>query len=118
MPITSTKKYSITPRDLQKNFNGKQLIYISWDHHLLFAAPFTLCLLPETQFSELVFEGILPTLQADPDLEKINWHEVTWLKANQPWQPDFNKSLVDNGLVHKDQIRFHTPNLNTLCGTK
>ncbi|PHR84443.1 MAG: phenol hydroxylase [Colwellia sp.] len=118
MPIKSTKKYSVTPRDIQKNFNGKQLTYVSWDHHLLFSAPFILCLSPETQFSELVDEGILPTLQADPDLDKINWHEVTWLKANKPWVPDFSKSLADNGLVHKDQIRFHTPNLNTLCGTK
>ncbi len=43
MAVAAIKEYVGVPRDLVANFNGKQLVCASWDRHLLFAAPFLLC---------------------------------------------------------------------------
>ncbi|MBF7729129.1 phenol hydroxylase subunit P4 [Pseudomonas sp. N040] len=115
MPVVALKEYVGVARDRVENFNGKQLIYASWDHHLLFAAPFLLCLPPQTSFAELLETALKPLLLADPDAALIDWHNITWLKGNQPWVPDFAASLAANGIRHKDQLRFQTPGLNTVC---
>lgn len=114
MPVAAMKEYVGVPRDRVANFNGKQLVYASWDHHLLFAAPFLLCIAPQMTFRELVEGPIAALVQADPDAKNVDWTQVEWLKSNQPWTPDFDRSLADNGIGHKDQIRFRTPGLNTL----
>ncbi len=114
MAVTSLKEYIGVPRDTVANFNGKQLVYVSWDHHLLFAAPFLLCIPPQMTFREMV-EGPLTALtQPDPDAKNIDWSKVEWMKSNQAWVPNFGASLADNGIGHKDQIRMRTPNLNSL----
>ncbi|MDD2990817.1 MAG: phenol hydroxylase subunit P4 [Zoogloea sp.] len=115
MPVVAIKEYTATPRDRVENFNGKQIVYASWDRHLLFAAPFLLCLPPETPFGELVKGPLSMLVQPDPDAAAIDWTAVEWLKSNQPWTPDFNASLAANGIGHKDQLRFRTPGLNSLA---
>lgn len=115
MPVVANKEYQGVPRDRVANFNGKQLVYASWDRHLLFAAPFLLCVAPQMRFGELAEDVIGALVKADPDAARIDWSQVEWRKSNQPWTPDFSLSLADNGVGHKDQLRFHTPGLNTLC---
>ena len=115
MPVTATQEYVGVPRDAVANYNGKQLIYISWDHHLLFAAWLLLCVPPQMSFNSLI-ETLQPLLQADPDAASIDWQQVEWLKSNQPWTPDFERSLADNGIDHKHHLRMRTPGLNTLAG--
>ena len=56
----------------------------------------------------------LDSPRADPDAAAIDWSTVEWLKANQPWTPDFSLSLAANGIGHKDQLRFRTAGVNTL----
>ena len=46
MAVTSLKEYIGVARDRVENYGGKQIVYLSWDHHLLFAAPLMLCLPP------------------------------------------------------------------------
>lgn len=117
MSVKSTKDYIGVPRDLQANFDGKQLVYVSWDHHLLFAAPFLFCVPPQMTFKELVDGPLKQLSQPDPDAAAVDWAKVEWLKSNQPWTPNFAASLSENGIGHKDQIRFRTPGLNTLTPT-
>lgn len=114
MSVKAYKDYVGVPRDLVENFHGKQLVYVAWDHHLLFAAPFLLCLPPETSFRALVEGPLTALLQPDPDAAAIDWSTVEWLKANRPWVPDFDGSLAENGIRHKDQIRMRTPGLDWL----
>ncbi|MFZ4535147.1 phenol hydroxylase subunit P4 [Propionivibrio sp.] len=114
MPVAAIKEYIGVPRDTVANFNGKQLVYVSWDHHLLFASPFLLCLPPQTTFGELVNGPLAALTKPDPDAASVDWKKVEWLKSNQPWTPDFERSLADNGIGHKDQIRFRTPGLQSL----
>ena len=101
MALTSIREYIGVPRDLQANFNGKQLVYVSWDHHLLFAAPFLFCVPPQMSFKELVDGPLAALTQPYPDAASVDW-------------ADFAASLSENGIGHKDQIRFRTPGLNSL----
>lgn len=114
MSVKALKEYVGIPRDRVENFHGKQLVYVSWDHHLLFAAPFLLCLSPETSFRELVDGPLTALLQPDPDAAAIDWSRVEWLKSNRPWAPAFDRSLAENGIRHKEQVRFRTPGLDWL----
>ncbi|MND80346.1 phenol hydroxylase P4 protein [Pseudomonas linyingensis] len=115
MTVVARKEYVAVPRDRVENFNGKQLVFISWDHHLLLSAPIMFCLLPQATFGELIESHLLPLLQADPDTAALDWSKVEWLKEGQPWVPDFEASLAANGIGHKEQLRMHTPGLNTVC---
>lgn len=114
MAVTARKPYHAEPRDLQKNFVGNQLLYIAWDQHLLFAAPFLFCLPPDTLFQDLVEQRLKPLMAPDPDAASVDWAKVEWLKAGQPWTPDPAASLTANGIGHKCQLRFRTPGLNSL----
>lgn len=114
MPVAAIKEYIGVPRDSVVNFHGKQLVYASWDHHLLFAAPFLFCVPPQMMFRELVEGPLTALMQPDPDAASVDWTKVEWLKSNQPWTPDFERSLADNGIGHKDQLRLRTPGLKSL----
>lgn len=114
MAVASLKEYIGVARDRVENYGGKQIVYLSWDHHLLFAAPLMLCLPPATPFGEVLRGPLAALLQADPDAAALDWRKVEWLKDNRPFAPDFSRSLADNGIGHKDQLRFRTPGLNSL----
>ena len=114
MPVKAKKEYIGVARDSVSNYKGMQIVYASWDHHLLFAAPFLLFVSPQMRFSELLSGPLSALLQADPDAQKIDWTQVQWMKSTEKWTPDFNKTLAENGIGHKDQIRFQTPALRTL----
>jgi len=116
MPVTATKEYIGEVRDRVENFNGKQLLYVSWDQHLLFGSSLLVVTDPETQFREVVHEHLAPLLAADPDAERIDWDAVVWIKGSAAWAPSWDLSLRENGIVHKAHLRFQTPGLNTLCG--
>lgn len=117
MPVSSTTEYIGESRDVVEKFDGKQLVYVSWDHHQLFAASFLICVPPETRFADLVSASIAPLIAQDPDAAKIAWDEVEWLLGNAPFTPDFDQSLADNGIVHKASLRMRTPALNSVCGS-
>lgn len=114
MAVKSIKEYIGEPRDSVGHFHGNQLLFVSWDRHLLFAAPFLLYVNPETRFGDVVSGPLAALLQPDPDAAAIDWNRVEWLKANQPWTPDFERTLAENGISHKDQLRFRTPGPNSL----
>ncbi len=112
MAVTALRDYRFEPADALEHFHGNQLLYIGWDAHLIFCAPFCLPLPPGMPFGALVDEVLPGVFGAHPDFARIDWAQVRWLKSGQPWQPDFGRSLADNGLGHKDVIRFRTPGLD------
>lgn len=114
MPVKSIGAYTAIPADAQANFHGAQLVYASWDHHLLFAAPFIMPVSPDMRFKDWVSETLVPLISPDPDTPQIRWSEVQWHLGARAWQPDFERSLKENGVRHKAQIRMHTPGLNSL----
>ena len=116
MAVTSIRPYLTTPKDGVEKFHGGQLLYVGWDKHLMFYSPLTLCVPPTMRFGDLVANTLAGAYGPHPDFAKIDWSKAEWTKGGQPWTPDFNKSMADNGLGHKDAIRFSTPGLNGLFG--
>ncbi|MDR0780176.1 MAG: phenol hydroxylase subunit P4 [Pseudomonadales bacterium] len=116
MSTVTLKPYDFPAKDVRENFPAP-LLYIGWDDHLMFASPYCLPLPPDTPFGALE-SAVLPGIYGEhPDFGKIDWSAVQWLKSGQPWKPDPARSLADNGLRHKDVIRFRTPGLTGLKGS-
>lgn len=116
MNIRALDTYDFPAKDVQANFPAP-LLYIGWDEHLMFCAPVCLPLPPQTLFGALI-RDILPGVYGQhPDFAQIEWGQTQWLKSGQPWQPDANRSLADNGLGHKDVIRFRTPGLRGIANS-
>lgn len=117
MSVVAVKPYNFAPLDSLDKFHGSQLLYVGWDDHLMFCAPFALCLSPTALFRDIQTQ-ILPGIFAyHPDFASINWNKVEWLKSGKPWQPEPGQTLAGNGLKHKDVIRFRTPGLTGIKGS-
>lgn len=109
--------YSGVNKDRLENFHGNQLLYIGWEHHLLFCAPFAFPFPPDMPF-RAVIEQVLPgAFGYHPEFKQIDWSQAKWFKSGKPFAPDFDKSLADNGLKHKDVIKFLTPGLDGIKGS-
>lgn len=117
MATVAIKEYKFAAKDRVENFHGNQVLYVGWVDHLMFCAPLALPLPPATPFKALM-EQILPGIySAHPDFAKVDWKKVEWFKSAKPWTPDIEKSLADNGLVHKDSLKFRTPGLTGIKGS-
>jgi phenol/toluene 2-monooxygenase (NADH) P4/A4 len=117
MSTISVKPYAFEPADAEANFHGNRLLYIGWDDHLMFCAPFCIPVPPDMTFGAFV-GNVLPGLfGAHPDYASIDWSSAQWLHGGEAWQPDPARTLADNGLVHKDVIRLRTPGLTGIRGS-
>jgi len=116
MSVVALKPYSFPARDKLENFPAP-LLYIGWEDHLMICAPVALPLPPATPFGALA-QAVLPGVYGfHPDFAKIDWDKVEWSKSGQPWKPDPARSLAENGLKHKDAIRFRSPGLTGIKGS-
>jgi phenol hydroxylase P4 protein len=103
-------------KDSVDKFHGQQLLGIGWDQHLMYATPLCVPVPPQMPFGALV-EQVLPALFGQhPQFTQIDWSQVQWLRAGQPFEPALDRSLADNGLAHKSVLRFRTPELAGLYG--
>ena len=103
--------------DKVENFHGAQIVYMGWDHHLFFCAPFALPMPPDTPFRALIEETFPGIFGQHPEFEKINWDEAVWHLNGEPFEPQLDTSLIDQGIDHKSIIRFATPGLDGIGGT-
>lgn len=104
-------------KDGVENFHGNQLVYVGWDHHLMFCAPICLPLPPDMPFQALIGEVLPGAYGLHPDFQNIEWDQVQWTLDQEPFTPDLEKGLADNGVGHKSVIRFDTPGLDGLSGS-
>lgn len=112
--VAAVKPYQFAAPDRLENFHGNQLVYVGWDQHLMFCAPFCFPLPPAMPFGALV-EQVLPgAFGYHPEFARIDWKQAQWLKGGKPFTPDFARSLADNGIGHKDALRLRTPGLTGL----
>lgn len=116
MTIVSIGRYEVPAQDVRENFPAP-LLYIGWEDHLMFCAPVCLPLPPDTPFGALATAVLPGVYGAHPDFKRIDWATVQWLKSGKAWTPDPAKSLAENGLTHKDVIRFRTPGLTGIKGS-
>eukprot|EP01136_Pigoraptor_vietnamica_P037661 Opistho-1_new@105941 len=105
-------------KDTVDKFHGNQLLAIGWDRHLMYATPVCIPVPPQMPFGALV-ENVLPTLYGQhPQFAQIDWATVRWTRSSEAFEPQFDKSLVDNGLGHKALLRFSTPQSEQLRNTR
>lgn len=103
--------YPLIQRDTVDQFHGKQLLFLCWDNHLMFAAPFCIPVPRTLPFGALI-RDVLPELYGEhPEFEDIDWKRTQWFNSNKRFIPDVGKSLEQHGLGHKSLIRFRTPAL-------
>ena len=103
-------------KDSVERFHGKQLINIVWDRHLMFATPMCIPVPAAMPFGALV-QQVLPSLFGQhPQFAQIDWGRTQWLRSGEPFTPDMDRSLADNGLGHKAMLRFKTPDQAGLAG--
>lgn len=117
MTVKSIGEYSFRPLDLQENFHGQQLLYVSWDRHLMYCAPFALLVAPAQTFADLIEQVLRPAIAAHPDSARADLSSAIWYLNDEPFQPDLATSLEANGLRHKDMLRLDTPGLNGIAGS-
>jgi phenol hydroxylase P4 protein len=117
MSVAAIRKYEFEPADSQAKFHGARLLYVGWEDHLLFCAPFCFPLPPDMPFRALLDKVLPDAFGYHPDFARIDWNKTEWFKSGQPWQPDYDKSLGENGLRHKDVIRFRTLGLTGIAGS-
>ncbi|MGK8209051.1 phenol hydroxylase subunit P4 [Burkholderia cenocepacia] len=115
MAVIALKPYDFPIKDAVGNFPAP-LLYVCWEDHLMFPAPFCLPLPPDMPFGALARDVLPPAYGYHPDFAKIDWNRVEWFRSGKPWTPDASKSLADNGLGHKDLISFRTPGLDGIGG--
>ncbi|WP_322060099.1 phenol hydroxylase subunit P4 [Paraburkholderia sp. J63] len=115
MAVIALKPYDFPIKDAVGKFPAP-LLYVCWEDHLMFPAPFCLPLPPDLPFGALASD-VLPSVYGyHPDFAKIDWDRVEWFRSGEPWTPDAAQSLAGNGLGHKDLISFRTPGLDGLGG--
>lgn len=117
MATVAIGEYRFEPKDKVENFHGAQLLYVGWEDHLMFCAPLALPLPGATPFRALI-EQILPSIYSPhPDFAKVDWATVEWFKSSKPWRPNYDMTLAENGLKHKDTLRFVSPGLMGIKGS-
>jgi phenol/toluene 2-monooxygenase (NADH) P4/A4 len=118
MPVTAIGQYDFPPNDRVENFNGNLMIHLLWDEHLMFVAPISVPVPPDTPFEGLV-GAVLPQLYGrHPDFEKIVWQDVEWTLDGASFSPAPDQTLAGQGIAHKSLLRFKTPGLDGLFGAK
>lgn len=112
MPVQAiTPDYTGDIKDRVENFHGNQIVYVGWDHHLMFCAAFAYPLPPETPFRTLLEEVMPEAFSLHPEWDQIDWSTATWLLDGQPFEPQLDVAFKDQGIGHKSLLRFQTPNL-------
>jgi phenol hydroxylase P4 protein len=117
MAINTLGTYVDIVADAVENFHGNQLVYIDWDRHRMFSAAAAFPLPPEMPFGALLQEVIPGIWSGHPDYENLQWDSVEWILDDQPFVPNPDASLAENGIGHKSLLRFITPGLDGVDGS-
>lgn len=111
-----TPEYKGEKLDRLENFNGNQVVYVGWDHHLMFSAPFAYPLPPEMTFETLLTQVMPEAFGLHPEFSEINWDTVSWKLDEEEFVPQPHASLASQGIGHKSVLRFYTPDLKGFQG--
>ncbi len=112
-----TPDYTGERLDRMENFNGNQVVYLGWDHHLMFCAPVAFAVQPDTLFSKVLDELIPGAFSQHPEFDRVDWGAVQWHLNGEAFTPQADVALIDQGVDHKSILRFNTPGLDGIAGT-
>lgn len=116
MPVNALRDYKFEPLDVAANFHGASVIYAGWEGHMMFSSPYAWPLPPTLPFAHFVGGPLAQAFGQHPDWDQIDWGQARWTRNGEEFAPDFDKSVGENGLSHKDSLIFRTPNVTGLDG--
>ena len=115
--MTHIGDYPVLQQDAEDKFHGKHLLYLHWENHPMFAAPFCIPVPRTLPFGAVIME-VLPELYGEhPEFEDIDWKRTLWFSSGKRFIPDVGKSLEHHGLGHKAVVTFRTPALEGMRTT-
>lgn len=118
MAVTAIVENYVGERlDRVENFHGNQVLYIGWDNHLFFCAPVALPVPPDMLFGKVVEELIPGAFSLHPEFGQIDWDALQWHLNGEPFTPQAEVTLAEQGIDHKSILRFATPGLNGIKGS-
>jgi phenol hydroxylase P4 protein len=116
MSVKALGDYVFPPKDMVGNFPAP-LLYLGWDQHMMFCAPFAVPVPPTMLFKDVVGQLLPKLFGAHPDFGRIDWARVQWFRSSTLFTPAMDKSLAEQGFGHKSVLRFRTPGLEGLRGS-
>lgn len=117
MSVNAISEYPIEPKDRVEDFNGMQLLYVYWPHHLMFCAPFAMLVAPDMTFAAFVSEALEPAVVGHPDAQKADFLNADWRLNEEDFTPNPEATLADNGIDHKSMLTVTTPGLEGIQGS-
>ncbi|MGE0861957.1 MAG: phenol hydroxylase subunit P4 [Gammaproteobacteria bacterium] len=97
-------------------YGGDINFYIRWERHLMFACPAAYRAPTAMPLGEFLETMLKPDYAAHPDAARLDFSRCAWKLDRAPWQPDFARSIADNGIGHMSYIEFASPGLDGLHG--
>lgn len=117
MSVNAISEYHAEPKDRVEHFNGMQLLYVYWPHHLMFCAPFAMLVAPDMTFGAFVEELLKPAVAGHPDSETADFLNAQWRLNEEAFTPDQTATLIANGIDHKSMLTVTTPGLEGIQGS-
>lgn len=118
MAVKAISEYTAIPNDLVENFNGMQLLYVQWQNHMMFCAPFALLVSPDATLPDVFASQIQPAMAPHPESLQVKYDDIQWMLNGEPFKPSLNETLVVQGMDHKSMLIMTTPGLNGLYNAK
>lgn len=114
MAVKAISEYTAVPSDLVENFNGMQLLYVHWQNHIMFCAPFALLVSPDATLPEVFASHIQPAIAPHPESAKVKYDDIQWTLNGESYEPSQSDTLLAQGIDHKSMLTMTTPGLNGL----
>ncbi|MGR8918305.1 MAG: phenol hydroxylase subunit P4 [Gammaproteobacteria bacterium] len=110
------ESYDFPSANRVEGYGGDINFYIRWERHMLFACPSAYRAPVDMSWRDFC-EGLArPDYAAHPDAAKLDFEACEWVKDDEPWQPEFDKSLKENGVDHMCYVSFRSPGLEGMLG--
>lgn len=117
MSIKAISEYPVEHKDRVENFNGMQVVYVLWEQHLMYCSPFALLVAPDMPLAQFFADVVAPAYAGHPDSAKLDLTKAEWQLNDEPFTPNLQASLIDNGIDHKSMLTMTTPGLTGIQGS-
>ena len=117
MGMVTIGDYDFPCADRVENYGGDINIYCCWEHHLLVPAPAAYRLSPEMTLRLFIEQMFIPDHNHHPDMSHLDLGRLRWTHDSQPWDPDLEKTLTENGVTHMSYLSFYQPGLDGVKGS-
>ncbi len=110
------ESYQYPSENRLEQYGGDINFYVRWERHMLFACPAAYRAPLALKLGDFLETMLKPDYAAHPDTAKLDFALCTWKLDKAAWQPDFAKTIADNGIGHMSYIEFSAPGLDGLHG--